>query len=277
MHKPVSLQLPALLPGKEALFISDLHFGCDTVAAERDREDRWLQFLKERQEHLQYLFCLGDIFHAWYISRKVLPKGFVRFQAYLSTLMEEGILVYFLLGNHEFRKDHISSKCQLLSKHYLHQELGIFVYDGALCPTIGEIRLYLAHGDIIEYGWLHKFVTLPLLRCFISVFHPDIFLLLVEKYGSSQKKYATQGIELDKAKRLDTFPAFLRKKIEQEEASAACHYYVLGHTHMPNRVQLAPNSHYINLGAGTYHSTYGRLDSTGQFTLHTDKNLDIRS
>ena len=85
---------------KLTYFVSDVHLGLQ-VADPADREARFVDFLRGLPEDTGALYLLGDIWDFWYEYRDVVPKGYVKVLAAIQDLMDRGVEVYFLQGNHD--------------------------------------------------------------------------------------------------------------------------------------------------------------------------------
>lgn len=85
---------------KLTYFVSDVHLGLQ-VADPAAREARFVGFLRSLPEETAALYLLGDIWDFWYEYRDVVPKGYVRVLAAIQDLMDRGVEVYFLQGNHD--------------------------------------------------------------------------------------------------------------------------------------------------------------------------------
>ena len=75
-------------------FVADVHLGCD-VLNPRDREARFVGFLKSLPPETESLYMLGDIWDFWYEYRDVVPKGYIRVFAAILDLIDRGVNVYF--------------------------------------------------------------------------------------------------------------------------------------------------------------------------------------
>lgn len=85
---------------KFTYFVSDVHLGLQ-VADPAAREARFVGFLRSLPEETAALYLLGDIWDFWYEYRDVVPKGYVKVLAAIQDLMDRGVEVYFLQGNHD--------------------------------------------------------------------------------------------------------------------------------------------------------------------------------
>ena len=81
-------------------FTSDVHLGLGT-ADPAEREERFVRWLKSIQADAKALYLLGDIWDFWYEYRDVVPKEGARVLAQLINLMDNGVEVWFMPGNHD--------------------------------------------------------------------------------------------------------------------------------------------------------------------------------
>ncbi len=82
-------------------FVSDVHLGLE-VGDPALRERRFVDFLRSiPAEETETLYLLGDIWDFWYEYRDVIPKCGFKVLARLSAMMDEGVEVYFVPGNHD--------------------------------------------------------------------------------------------------------------------------------------------------------------------------------
>ena len=68
----------------KSYFISDVHLGL-RVGDYEGRERRLVSFLQSLPRDTEAVYLLGDIWDFWYEYRDVVPKGYVRVFAALST------------------------------------------------------------------------------------------------------------------------------------------------------------------------------------------------
>lgn len=271
MHWPTAhhLQMPAIAPQKEILFLSDLHLGLFKRDTERTREEKWLQFLRIRKKKLWALFLLGDIFDFWYEYKHTVPQGFIRLQAYLGELVEAGIPVHYFSGNHD-----------LWLGNYFSKELGLHIHKQPLSISIGETNLYIAHGDGLGKGdTFYKICKVlfssPLCQALFRSLHPDIGIWMARRWSRSKHypnthpdpHHSTPSIHKNSLRLLN-----YAKQLTQKYPKLYT-YYIFGHTHLAQHIHLSQEATYINLGDGIYTPSYGILNSHMKFSLHKDHTL----
>lgn len=161
-------------------FVSDVHLGLD-VKDKAGREARFVAFLRSIDpERTGALYMLGDIWDFWYEYRDVVPKGYVRVFAALTALMDAGVKVCFIPGNHD------------IWCYSYFSELGMEVVEQPLLREIGGKTFLLAHGDGLGEGmrsyklmrW--AFHWKPFQRLF-SLLHPWIAFRLGNGWSRSSR------------------------------------------------------------------------------------------
>lgn len=227
------------------LFFSDIHFGNQDAAAERAKEADLVACLQAHRDHVEHLYLVGDVFHAYIEYRHLIPKGCVRFQALLAEWTEAGIPVTYLVGNHDpWHQD------------YFETELGVRVAFEPIVVQHGKETLYVAHGDGFipdsPYNWLK-----PILR------HPlPVWLyrnLLPGDFGMWLAKQYTQTFGHKGPNPNPRAVVALRDHAEHILKTTAATGVVMGHSHGVEQFQW-PEGWYVNLGAWYDSHTFARLD-----------------
>ncbi|PSQ73606.1 MAG: UDP-2,3-diacylglucosamine diphosphatase [Bacteroidetes bacterium QH_6_64_77] len=138
------------------LFVSDMHFGRGARSSERDKEQALIECLDAHEGEVDHLYLLGDVFDGYIEYRRLVPKGFVRFQGLLARWTDRGVPVTYLLGNHDpWHHDHFS------------EEVGATLVPDSVEVTHFGRRLHLAHGDAPTAAhrsrtWLRTLLRHPL-------------------------------------------------------------------------------------------------------------------
>lgn len=121
-------------------FVADVHLGLN-VKNRKGREERFVSFLKSiPKENTDTLYLLGDIWDFWYEYKDVVPKGYVRVFAALVDLIDAGVHVKFIPGNHD------------IWCYSYFSELGMEVVNQPLITEISGTKFCLAHGDGLGKG-----------------------------------------------------------------------------------------------------------------------------
>jgi UDP-2,3-diacylglucosamine hydrolase len=237
----MSLSGPAA--GDDALFVSDVHFGAGSPAADRAREERFLSFLERRAPATRRLFLLGDLFDFWFDYRHAIPRrpfGVVR---RLADLAGRGVELHWIGGNHDFWAD-----------RFLRDELGARVYPGPSAVELAGRRLFLMHGDGMARGDLGYKLLKGMLRnrwtiAAYGALHPDIGIplaLRVSKWSRGSRD--EENVDREWLYRQLALPRF-----------AAGHDAVLtGHYHHPTHFR-RDGRDFLVLGDWVRSFTYARL------------------
>ncbi|WP_052911445.1 UDP-2,3-diacylglucosamine diphosphatase [Riemerella anatipestifer] len=248
--------------GKKIYFASDQHFGAPTPEASKLREQKFVQWLEDIRHDVQVLFLMGDLFDFWHEWQFVVPKGFVRVLGKLAELKDQGIDLYFFVGNHD-----------LWMKGYFEKELGIPVFFEKRYATINGKRFLLAHGDGLGpgdkgYKRMKKVFTNPLAQWLFKWLHPDISMRLA--LYLSQKNKMISGEE-DK-EFLGEDREFLIRYSKEKLKAEHIDYFVFGHRHLPMILEVGAGASYVNLGDWISYYSYGVFDGS-QFQLKYLGNL----
>ncbi|MDR7693636.1 UDP-2,3-diacylglucosamine diphosphatase [Riemerella anatipestifer] len=248
--------------GKKIYFASDQHFGAPTLEASKLREQKFVQWLEDIRKDAQVLFLMGDLFDFWHEWQFVVPRGFVRVLGKLAELKDQGIDLYFFVGNHD-----------LWMKDYFEKELGIPVFFEKRYATINGKRFLLAHGDGLGpgdkgYKRMKKVFTNPLAQWLFKWLHPDISMRLA--LYLSQKNKMISGEE-DK-EFLGEDKEFLIQYSKEKLKTEHIDYFVFGHRHLPMILEVGAGASYVNLGDWISYYSYGVFDGA-QFQLKYLSNL----
>ncbi len=92
------MQIP---DSKKIYFISDFHLGSPNYEDSIEREKRIVRFLDDAKSDAVVIFIIGDFFDFWYEYKNVVPKGYVRILGKLAEFNDNGIIIYFFVGNHD--------------------------------------------------------------------------------------------------------------------------------------------------------------------------------
>jgi UDP-2,3-diacylglucosamine hydrolase len=225
-----------------AFFLSDIHFGLESAQREHQKQERVLAFLDHVRAHGTELFIVGDLFDAWFEYRTVVPRGFHRILTKLEDLTRAGVVVHYLVGNHDaWVRDSFT-------------ELGVRIHREAFAAEIGGKRVYLHHGDGLSandtgYRILKRVLRNPVNIWLYSWLHPDIGLRLAGASSRTSRDY-TSAKDYGEA---DGMAAFAAAKIAEGFDAV-----VMGHRHKPERREIGAGV-YVNLGDWITYNTYAEL------------------
>jgi UDP-2,3-diacylglucosamine hydrolase len=168
---------------KTYLFISDIHLGLRSKDIEKQKEKLLVKFLQFAKDNCDELFILGDLFDYWFEYKYVYQKGFYRTLTALNDLTENGIIVHYLIGNHDF-----------MHRDFFEKEVGAKLYEKHIETELNGERFYLAHGDglvknDLGYKILKKILRNKFIQKAYAIIHPDIGVKLASATSKSSRDY----------------------------------------------------------------------------------------
>ncbi|MBX7042178.1 MAG: UDP-2,3-diacylglucosamine diphosphatase [Ignavibacteria bacterium] len=238
-------------------FFSDVHLGLESPEKERKKERKLIRFLESASEDAAEIFIVGDLFDCWIEYKQVVPKGFYRLLAKISELVESGITINYIAGNHDFWKG-----------DYFRNEFGIEICHEHIERVIEGKKFFIHHGDGFAYndsGYriLKKVMRSKLSQRLYSLIHPDIGIRLA-KGTSETSRVHTSAKDYSKSDGLRD-AAF--SKVDE-----GFDYVIMGHRHLPQMIR-HNQGYYVNLGDWIEHSSYG-LFRNGVFELTEFKSKE---
>lgn len=231
-------------------FISDVHLGIKFDMGSKQQESILLMFLDEIKKDAKELIILGDLFDCWIEYNQVVPKGFYRFFAKLDELINSGIKITYLSGNHDFWYG-----------NYFKDEFGIEIIHNPISMEIEGKKFFLHHGDGLAYkdtGYkILKFILRSKVSQFLySLVHPDIGIWLAKKSSSHSRDYTDKKNYSAR----DGMRDFAIKKIAE-----GYDFVLMGHRHFPFSHK-EESGMYANLGDWIKSFSYGEFKN-GEFKL----------
>jgi UDP-2,3-diacylglucosamine hydrolase len=236
---------------RRVLFMSDAHLGADSPDLEEKKRRLLFQFLDYVQERDTDLYIVGDLFDFWFEYLTAIPREHYRVLHRLSGLVEAGVPVTYLGGNHDFWLG-----------SFLTDEVGIAVSQIPVTVSHQSRRIFLAHGDGLlaskDYGYrmLRSVTRARLVRTLFRMIHPDVGIKgadLLSRVSRSITRGSRPGVEPE-------FVTFVREKMAEGFDAV-----VVGHHHYPLHVVNA-DEECIVIGDWIDHFTFLDL-SQGVLTL----------
>lgn len=234
---------------KRTYFISDLHIGAKYIPSPIDHQRHVVAWLDEIKHKAKALYLMGDVLDYWYEYRYVVPRGFSRFFGKIAELADSGVEVYWFIGNHD-----------IWIFDYLPQELGVKVVDGNMVKEIDGKRFFLGHGDGVgkrkkSFRFIRSLFRNRIAQKLFSAIHPRWTVPFAHSWSSHSRRSHTdieKVIERGKQSLLDF----------AKEYNAASHvdYFVFGHIHCLERIEVAPDSSLIILGDWINLFSYAEFD-----------------
>jgi len=160
--------------------VSDLHLG----AAHPEAERRFLGFLKALPGNAGSLLINGDLFDFWFEWRSVLPRRGFRVLAALADLVDAGMPVLWIAGNHDCWGGEI-----------IREDAGVDYHIGEWEGAIAGWRARIEHGDGLRevedrrYRRLRVVLRHPAAVTAMRLLHPDVGSWLATRFSTASRTH----------------------------------------------------------------------------------------
>lgn len=242
------------MPSKPVFLVSDLHLGAVPASTE-EAFRRWLLHVKESGSRL---VINGDLFDFWFEYRRVVPGEHVRVLAALADLVDSGIPVLLMGGNHDW-----------WGGPFLRERIGLDFHQQPIRIQLQGKSVFVAHGDGLgkgDFGYrgLRLFLRSPVTRRLFRWLHPDLGARLAERVSGTRAEAAAGPPS----------PAGGRSAFLEEWASellagdSTLDIVAAGHCHRPTVLEVSPGRFYVNSGDWVHHRSYVTIDEAGVPALH---------
>jgi UDP-2,3-diacylglucosamine hydrolase len=240
------------------LFVGDAHF----ARGDEGRREHFSRFIKKNLHTLHTLVIMGDFFDFWFGFRHLssLKREYSDILDLLEDLRITGVRVIYLEGNHDFSLG-----------TYIHERLGIKVYDKSVEMELDGKRIYLAHGDRIS-PTLDHWVLTGLLRNrvtyqMISWLGPRLVMAIARRWSASSR-----------GKNMERSPEVIKRlrRFAQRKLKEGFDAVILAHTHLPEAITIKEQGregYYFNVGNWIKDFSYLRYNEKKGFSLeYYEKN-----
>lgn len=220
--------------------MSDAHLGFAGAEVER----AVVTFLRHAAEHAGSLIVNGDLFEFWFEWRTVIPRRGFRAVAALADVVDAGIPVLMIAGNHDCWGGDV-----------LRDDVGVDYRFGPVVTEIAGWRTHIEHGDGLRpredkrYRMLRRLLRNPFaIRSFRWV-HPDLATPIATGSSHASRTYVAR----DEGRGL-------RAAAERiGEGDRSLDLVVLGHSHVATLERLSGGTAYGNPGSWLDTPTYLRI------------------
>jgi UDP-2,3-diacylglucosamine hydrolase len=220
--------------------ISDAHLGATDVEPER----RLVAFLRQLPGRAGSLLINGDLFDFWFEWRTVIPRGHFRTLAALADLVDAGVPVTMLAGNHDCWGGDV-----------LTQEVGIDYRVSGWAGELGGWPATVEHGDGLRevedrpYRRLRAVLRHPwAIRAFRWI-HPD--------WGSRLASGSSDASRVHRAR--DGGAGLRAVAMDHLARNPRTRLLVYGHSHVPALERAPGGAVYANPGAWMDAPTFLRV------------------
>ena len=179
-------------------FVADVHLGL-AEGYPAEREARFIDFLDSIPKDALALYLLGDIWDFWYEYRDVVPREGARVVARLINLVDAGVKVVFVPGNHD------------IWAYSFFESLGIHKIQQPISEKIGDKTFCLGHGDSLGgsgllYGLTLKMFRSRFLQKMFSTLHPWLAFRLATAWSADGRtRHSSYHFKGDKSEPLYRF------------------------------------------------------------------------
>jgi len=218
---------------KPVYVVSDTHLGAVPAATERE----FRGFLDHVAREAGSLLINGDLFDFWFEYRSVILREHYRVLAKLAEVVEAGVHVWFMGGNHDG-----------WAGSFLRDEVGVELLDGPVEMTLGGRRALVAHGDGVgegdyKYRALKAVIRHPVSIGAFRLLHPDFGRRIAGRASSTEHK-ADTGDRGSGGR-----AAFIRGWAEGRlRADPSLQLVLAGHAHRAGIDEIEPGRFYVNSG-----------------------------
>jgi len=232
-------------------FISDIHIGAGTEDTEHSKINKLFSFLNYIDDPQNKLFIVGDLFDFWFEYKHAIPKNYFSIFYRLHKLIQNGVEIHFLPGNHDY-----------WIVDFFENELGFIVHPDVLQLETQSKKLFLFHGDGIlkrdkGYRFLKRVFRNPINIKLYRWLHPDLGIPLAKLTSHTSRQHINQHVIHAEEDYID----FASNKFNE-----GFDIVIIGHSHQP-LIKNIDGKYLINLGDWLYHYTYGLLEN-GELSLN---------
>ncbi len=238
------------MQGKKIYFASDFHLGIDARLTSQEREKkivRWLDFIKHDAHEI---YLVGDVFDFWFEYRNVVPKGYVRLFGKLAELRDQGIPIFFFIGNHD-----------MWMFRYFETEFDIPIIRKPIVKEWNGKKFFIGHGDGLGpgdhgYKFLKKVFANPICQFLFGSIHPTWGMGLANYWSQKSRAFSPADLKFLKEEK-EWLLQFCNEKMKELHVD----FFIFGHRHLPIDYTLKNGtSRYINIGEWMHACSYGVFD-----------------
>jgi UDP-2,3-diacylglucosamine hydrolase len=235
------------------LVVADAHLGQVPESVARG----FHRFLDTVPQAGDELVVNGDLFDFWFEYGSVVPRRHLPTVMKLSGLVQRGIPVTFLGGNHD-----------RWGGDFLRHDMGIGYYPGAAELDLAGRRALVVHGDgLTEQHWsgtlLHWLLRQPVTIAVFRMLHPAIGFWIADRLSGALADSTKDRAVLDRAAAAQA--AYARALLERRPELSLV---VMAHTHRARLEHVEDGRTYVNPGAF--------LDG-GRYAVITKESVELRN
>jgi len=231
-------------------FFSDAHLGEADKDKEKIKLEKLSAFFEMVNNDGEKLFILGDLFDFWFEYKHAIPKEHLKTIFRLAQMVESGMEVHYISGNHDFWLG-----------DFLSREAGISIHRDYFETSEQGKKLFMIHGDGLSPSDRGYRVLKRILRNRMNIW---LYQKLPTDWGIPLARSVANISRNHTSKRtlkfVRDYENYARKKI-----NAGYDVVIIGHLHQPI-LQKIDSGVYLNTGDFIDNFSYGRMDR-GEITL----------
>jgi UDP-2,3-diacylglucosamine hydrolase len=232
---------------KPFLIASDLHLGAVPEANER----RFREFLDYVAREASGLLINGDLFEFGIAYRSVVPRKHVRVLAKLADVVDGGVPVYFVGGNHDYLE---------WGGHVLRDDAGVTLLPDPVVMDVTGRRALITHGDAVGEGATRSRIERRFARTrpfvgMLRLLHPD-WVARIQPFTTTTRRQVRlhgEGKGGGPKHRAPEIEAWAREMLLKDRS---LDFVVAAHAHLPALVEVEAGRFYLNSGDWITHSSY---------------------
>jgi UDP-2,3-diacylglucosamine hydrolase len=229
------------MPERPVYMASDSHLG----AAPPEMEAAFLRWLEFAGGSAGLIFLNGDLFDFWFEWGSTVPPGHDRVLRLLREISSSGVPVHLMGGNHDW-----------WGGRYLTDEIGVTFHRQPVEMLLAGKRALVAHGDGLGQGDLAYRTMRGVLRSRLACWGfrqlpPRLGIRIAHRVSRTSLRTAhPDEVHVERSRLLERWA---RDRLNEDESRELV---LLGHTHLPRRVEIAPGRFYLNSGDWLHHRSY---------------------
>ncbi len=227
-------------------FMADAHLGSHHHHKSDHAQKQLYSFWRSISHPGNELYILGDLFDFWFEWPQAVPERHFQTLIELRKMVEAGVVVHLLPGNHDFHfGPFLSEKIGL----QLHDEPHEFDWAGG--------RFHVRHGDDLNpddtaYLFLKRVLRHSLSRALFSLLSPAVGMWLADQVSRLSARRSSRPA-VERFSQLEKYASL--------QLAGDTDYVVLGHIHIPR--QTGSNGEFVILGDWIRQFSYAQYDETG--------------
>jgi len=224
--------------------MSDAHLGIAMPGYDH-RENDLFAFFDHIAIDAQELYIVGDLFDFWIEYKYAIRPDYYKAIFRLLKLVESGVTVHYLAGNHDFALG-----------TFLRDTIGLQIHQEHLVTDIQNKKVHLYHGDglaknDVGYRLLKKILRNPVNQKFYKMLHPDIGVPLGSFFSGSSRKMLANWMTDAK---LAEYRAAAKRYLDESDI------VIFGHTHRYEITRFGEKT-YVNTGEWIRKYSYAKMEN----------------